>query len=190
MVLFIFGTGPIKGFATTLLIGITTSLFSAIFITRLIFLWYIAKGYTLTFSTKLSENAFTKTNIKFISLRKTFYILSGVMMLIGATSLFTRGLNTGVDFTGGRTYVIRFDNEVKLSEVKDLLATEFGQAPEVKTFGANNQVKIVTKYKIDEADATIDTEVEDKLFEGLKPLLPADITKAVFMENTGKAPKK
>ena len=106
MILYLFGTGPIKGFATTLVIGILTSLFSAIFITRLVYEAMLKRNRTLTFDTRLTRNAFKKVNFNFIGWRKTAYVISSVLVLIGVVSLFTRGLNMGVDFTGGRNYVV------------------------------------------------------------------------------------
>ncbi|MFW5656346.1 MAG: protein translocase subunit SecDF [Bacteroidota bacterium] len=190
IILFVFGTGPIKGFATTLLIGIGTSLFSAIFITRLIFENFLTKGSEITFATKLTEGAFKNTNIQFINKRKVFYVVSGVVIAIGIVSLVFRGLNYGVDFTGGRTYVVRFDEPVNTVDIQNMLADEFGQAPEVKTFGADNQVKIVTKYKIDEDAAEVDREVETLLFNGLQPLLEEGTSREEFLNENRQSSQK
>ncbi len=149
IVLVYFGKGPIQGFATTLIIGIITSLFSAIFITRLVFEQMLNKNKTITFSTKYTENLFTNLKIQFLDKRKTFYIISAVFILISIGSLLTRGLNLGVDFLGGRTYVVRFENNVSTVDVANRLAEVYGQAPEVKIFGSDNQVKVTTKYMID-----------------------------------------
>ena len=173
IILYTFGTGPIKGFATTLIIGILTSLFSAIFITRLVISRRLRKNKEIKFSTKLTEGAFKNTNIDFIGKRKRFYIFSGIIILLGIGSLVTKGLNYGVDFVGGRTYVVRFDDSVDNEKLRSELTTIFidnnglKYAPQVKTFGDDNQVKITTKYMIDENSINADEVVEEKLNEGL-----------------------
>jgi len=171
LILYIFGTGPIKGFATTLLIGIVTSVFTAIFITRLIFERYLDKNKTITYSTKLTEGAWQNANYKFLPRRKTFYMISGLLILISIGSLFTRGLNEGVDFTGGRAYVIRFDHAVSSVDIQNSLADEFGHAPQVKIFGDDNQVKLTTKYRISEEGREVDQEITRTLYQGLDPFL-------------------
>ncbi len=173
IILYTFGTGPIKGFATTLIIGILTSLFSAIFITRLVISRRLRKNKEIKFSTKLTEGAFKNTNIDFIGKRKRFYIFSGIIIFLGIGSLVTKGLNYGVDFVGGRTYVVRFDDSVDNEKLRSELTTIFidnnglKYAPQVKTFGDDNQVKITTKYMIDENSINADEVVEEKLNEGL-----------------------
>ncbi len=179
VVLYLFGQGPIKGFATTLVIGILTSLFTAIFITRLIYDSMLKKNRQLHFSIKLTANLFKHTKIDFIGLRKYFYVLSGVVLLSGVVSLFVKGLNPGIDFTGGRTYVVRFDEPVTTERVASLLTPEFGELPQVVTYGNVNQVKITTKYKINESG--VDDEVETKLYDGLKSMLPPNTTKEEFL---------
>jgi SecD/SecF fusion protein len=166
-ILYTFGTGPIKGFATTLLIGILTSLFTAIFLTRLIFEWYLKRNKEISYSTKLTNNAFKNTKIKFLEKRKIFYVISAIAILISIGSLFTRSLDQGVDFTGGRSYIIRFENTVSIVDIKNNLEDEFGSAPVVKIFGDDNQVKITTKYRIEEDAVEVDKDVETKLFQGL-----------------------
>lgn len=167
IVLFVFGSGPIQGFATTLIIGILTSLFTAIFISRLIFEYMLNKNMNISFGNKYTINAFTNTNIDFIGIRKKLYIVSGVVILIGLISLSTRGLNLGVDFSGGRSYIVRFDQDVKTGEIRDALGKQFGDAPEVKTFGGSNQVKITTKFMVDDKTEKTDSLIESKLFAGL-----------------------
>ncbi|MDA3780678.1 MAG: protein translocase subunit SecDF [Bacteroidales bacterium] len=167
-VLFIFGTGPIKGFATTLLIGIATSLFTAIFLTRLVFEWYLKHNREISFDTKLTRNAFKGTAVKFIEKRKIFYVISSIVILVGIFSLFTRGLNQGVDFSGGRNYIVRFENPVVTGDISKRLGGEFGETPSVKTFGGDNQVKITTKYRIEENAKDVDSDIENKLYNGLK----------------------
>jgi SecD/SecF fusion protein len=147
IVLYVFGTGPVQGFATTLIIGILSSLFTAIFISRLIFHWMLERNIKVNFSTKATANVLANTNFDFISMRKKAYIFSGILILISLGSLFTRGLNFGVDFTGGRTYVVRFDQNINTEDVRKALTTAFDKiAPEVKTFGPSSQIKITTKY--------------------------------------------
>ena len=173
IILYTFGTGPIKGFATTLIIGILTSLFAAIFITRLVVSYRLNKGKTISFATKLTEGAFKNINIDFIGKRKRFYILSAVILLLGIGSLVTKGLNYGVDFVGGRTYVVRFDDTVNNEELRSALTDVFVDAdglnytPQVKTFGDDNQVKVTTSFMIENSEPTSDLIVESKLSEGL-----------------------
>ena len=173
IILYTFGTGPIKGFATTLVIGILTSLFAAIFITRLVISARLAKGKTISFATKMTDDAFKNINIDFIGKRKKFYILSSVIILIGIGSLVTKGLNYGVDFVGGRTYVVRFDETVNNEDLRASLSAVFVDAdglnytPQVKTFGNDNQVKITTSFMIESNEITTDEIVESKLSEGL-----------------------
>ena len=171
VVLFYFGSGPIKGFATTLIIGILTSLFCAIFVTRIIFESRINSKRQITFSNFITNNAFKKLNISFLSNRKRYYVLSGLIITIGVFSLFTKGLNQGVDFQGGRTYIVRFEAPVVTSELRNNLGQYFiadnnlKMYPEVKTFGSTNQVKITTNYLINDLEA--DNLVEEKLNTGL-----------------------
>ncbi|MBE0675093.1 MAG: protein translocase subunit SecDF [Bacteroidales bacterium] len=181
VVLYVFGTGPIKGFATTLVIGIITSLFSAIFITRIIYDTMLKRNKHLTFSIKATESFLKNTKIDFIGLRKTFYIISAIVITIGIGSLFTRGLSQGIDFTGGRTYIVKFEQNVRTEQVASALGEVFGQNPQVVTYGTDNQVKISTKYRID--DPGVDSEVEATLFEGLQQFLPAGVTLDEFLDN-------
>lgn len=180
LILLVFGTGPIQGFATTLLIGIATALFTAIFITRLFIDSYTKNGKDLPCSTSLTKNLFTNVNIEFLKKRKAAYIFSSILILISLTSLFTNGLNQGVDFVGGRTYTVRFAKDVNSAEIQDDLIATFGSA-EAKTYGGNNQLKITTKYKVEETDTKIDEEIERMLFETLKADLPADMTYDAFV---------
>jgi len=166
LVLYIFGTGPIKGFATTLLIGIATSLFTAIFITRLLIDNKVFKSGKLSFSTKSTKDLFSNLKIKFLGKRRATYVISATLILISISSLLFQGLNQGVDFLGGRSYIVRFDKEVKSSDIESTLNNAFGSA-EVKTFGASNQLKITTKYKVDQEGLAIDDEIKNMLFENL-----------------------
>ncbi len=175
LILLILGTGPIKGFATTLLIGIATSLFTAIFITRLFIDGYGKNGKSLAFSTSITKNLFANMNFDFLSKRKIAYTISGVFILISVGSFFMNGLNEGVDFVGGRTYTVRFVDDVNSTDVeKDLIAT-FGSA-EAKTYGANNQLKITTKYKVEDDGTEVDTEIQRMMFDALQPHLPQDLS--------------
>jgi len=190
IILLVFGTGPIKGFATTLVIGISTSLFSAIFITRLVYERMLTKNRKITFATKLTENFFRNSHIKFIANRKTFYVISGIVVLAGVISLFTRGLNQGIDFKGGRTYVVKFEEPVNTSDIQQSLETVFGEPPEVITFGASNQVRISTKYKIDEDAVEVDEEVEQLLYEGLKPYIGDNVSFESFLTDYRQSSQK
>ena len=175
LVLYIFGTGPIKGFATTLLIGIATSLFTAIFITRLLIDNKVFKSGKLQFSTKSTKNLFTNLKIKFLGKRKATYVISSILVLISLSSLLFQGLNQGVDFLGGRSYIVRFDKEVKSTDIESTLNDVFGSA-EVKTFGASNQLKITTKYKVEQEGLEVDNEIKNILFENLNSIYTNPIT--------------
>jgi len=175
-ILYIFGTGPIQGFAFTLIVGILTSLFTAIFITRILLDSATNKGKTLAFSTGATKKWFTNINIEFLQKRKIAYIVSGSVIVLGLISLFTNGLNYGVDFVGGRTYTVRFNEVVNPTDVSNSLKELFGSAPEVKTYGASNQLKITTKYLIEKEGANVDTQVQTTLFNGLKQYLPEGTT--------------
>ncbi len=179
IILYIFGTGPIKGFATTLVIGIFTSLFCAIYVTRLIYEWKLKRNASLTFSIKMTANILKDTHIDFMGKRRIFYIISSIIIIISIGSLFIRGLNTGIDFKGGRTYVVRFDGPVKTADVAEALTDQFGVPPQVVTFGTENQVRITTDYRIEETG--VDDEVETALYEGLKGMAGDNISKEEFL---------
>lgn len=176
IVLWVFGTGPIEGFATTLVIGILTSLFSAIFITRLIISYQLDKNKSIDFYTKFTQNLFQNINIDFLGKRKIFYGISSTIILIGIVSLVVRGLYFGVDFKGGRTYVIRFDKVLPTTEIVNALKTTLVDdkgntyVPEVKTYGTANTVKITTAFLIDSDDENADKIAEEKIKEGLNKL--------------------
>ncbi len=184
IVLLVFGSGPILGFATTLLIGIATSLFTALFITRLSIEFFMKRNISLTFATAFSRNFFKNPQFDFLKNRKVYYIASGIFILIGVGSLFTQGLNPGIDFVGGRSYIVRFDKTVDPGEVGDDLRAVFESA-EAKTFGDANQLKITTKYKIEETDTEVDNEVQELLYQALKPNLPETLTLEDFVTVTG-----
>ena len=188
LILFVFGTGPIKGFATTLIIGIVTSLFTAIFITRLLIDWYVNRGGKLDFSTAMTKGLFKNVNINFLRKRKIAYVISAVLLLTSLGSLFTTGLDQGIDFVGGRTYQVRFEQPISTEEVTSVLndPAVFASA-EVKTIGAPNQLKISTKYKVEDNSVEADEQVQTKLFEALKPYLPSGMTYEAFDNGSGDA---
>jgi len=180
IILYVFGTGPIKGFALTLIIGILTSLFTAVFITRLLIDGATEKGKNLTFNTSLSKGWFQNINIQFLRKRKIAYVISGAIILGGIASIASIGLKQGVDFKGGRSYVVRFDKTVNASEVSESLKEVFETAPEVKTYGSDSQLKITTVYKIEEEGNEVDEEVQTALYTGLKNYLSEGTTYESF----------
>ena len=182
-ILYYFGEGPIKGFATTLIIGILTSLFTAIFISRLILERAAKKSDNVTFTTRLTANWLRNTRFPFLSKRKYSYTISGLVILICIVSLATRGLQKGIDFVGGRNYTVKFEKPVQVDDVADQLATVFETAPEVKTVGTDNQVKITTKYRIQETSAEVDHEVDSLLYVGLTEFLPDGTDYDTFKAN-------
>ena len=176
IVLFIFGTGPIQGFATTLIIGIITSILTSIFITRLIFDDRIQRGKNITFENSLTRNFLKNTHIDFINARKWSYIVSGALILISLVSIFAKGFTYGVDFTGGRTYVVRFDQPVTAEAVREAALDVFDGAVEVKQFGGESQMKITTSYKYDDESATVDNEIEQMLYSALKGFFKENVS--------------
>ena len=185
IVLFVFGSGPVQGFATTLIIGIITSVLTSIFITRLIFDDRIKKGKNITFENSLTRNFLKNTHFDFISARKVSYIVSGVLILISIVSIFTKGFTYGVDFTGGRTYVVRFDKPVTAEEIRQAAIAEFDGAVEVKQFGGESQMKITTQYKNDEESSDVDAEVEGKLYNALIPFFAEKMSIDEFKSTLG-----
>ena len=182
LVLFVFGTGPIKGFATTLLIGIMTSLFTAIFITRMLVENHISKSNKLDFSTLLTKNWLSNINISFLIKRRVSYVVSGTFIIIGLSSLFLNGLNQGVDFVGGRSYIVRFEQPVSQEKIQSNLIQVLGNA-EVKTFGSDNQLKITTNYKVDTDSSDVDDEINNILFTDLNEFMPENIAYEDFVVN-------
>ncbi len=181
LILLVFGSGPIKGFATTLIIGILTSLFTAIFITRLLVDWYLSgKGRTLDFTTKITKNLFRNLNINFLGKRKVAYIVSGIAVTVGVFSLFTKGLDQGVDFVGGRNYQIRFVHPVNPSEITSDLTATLGSAT-AKTYGDANQIMLTTNYKVDVEGTEVDEEILDILYNSLQKYLPDGATYEDFI---------
>ncbi len=183
VILYQFGSGPVRGFATTLVIGILTSLFSAIFISRLIIEFMQKRNYTLTFSNAVTEGAFRNAKLDFVGIRKYSYIVFIVAITLIISSLAIRGLNPGVDFAGGRTYVVRFNQEVSTVDIASDLREVLGETPEVKTFGTSNQVKITTKYLIDDNSPNVDNQVDSLLHIGLANYLPENTSLEDFTED-------
>ncbi len=167
MILMSFGKGPVAGFAIILFIGILSSLFTAIFLTRLFVEWDIKKGTETPFSTAFSKNIFSSFNWSFIANRKKFYIVSSIIILAGVGSLFTKGLSTGVDFKGGWSYVIKLDENASTEDVRSAISEVIPETVEVKTYGTGNQFKVTTSYWINSQSAEAGTEVKAKLLEGL-----------------------
>ncbi len=166
-VLYSFGTGPVQGFAITLIIGILSSMFTAVLLSRVITEWQLEKGKVINYVTGFSKGLFQNLNYNFVGNRSKFYLLSGVLILAGLVSIFTKGFTLGVDFKGGWTYVVEFDKSVGQNEIREKLATPFGSAPEVKTYGSDTKYKITTTYLINETGANTSEIVESKLNEGL-----------------------
>ena len=190
LVLFFFGSGPIKGFATTLIIGIITSVLTSIFITRIIFDDRVSKGKSISFETNLTKNFLKGTKIDFLGGRKWSYIISGALIVISLCSIFIKGFTYGVDFTGGRTYVVRFDKPVTAEEVREAASNVFdlaaaeqglsGTSVEVKQFGGDSQMKITTSYKYEDESTTVDAEIEGMLFEAMKGFFDEGLTLSDF----------
>ena len=193
IVLFVFGSGPVQGFATTLIIGIITSIVTSIFVTRLYFEGRLAKGKNITFDNKLTRNFLQNTKVNFLGKRKIAYIVSGILILASLTSIFTKGFTYGVDFVGGRTYVVKFDQNVNTEDVRKSVVAAFdavaedGTSAEVKQFGSEDQVKITTTYKTNAEGVEVDEEVAKILYESLKGHFQAELTFAEF-ESTDQNP--
>ena len=168
-ILFTFGTGLIKGFALTLLIGIVTSLFTSIFIARIFIDRDIARNSNLTFSTSITKNWFTNFNFDYIRIKKVTYVISSIVVIVSLISIFfVNGLDQGTDFVGGRTFQVKFEKPIDASVVAEELSKEFGTTVEAKIFGSDNQLKLTTKYKITEEGLDVDKEVNEKLYAALK----------------------
>ncbi|HBZ24612.1 MAG TPA: protein translocase subunit SecDF [Rikenellaceae bacterium] len=184
VVLAIFGSGPVQGFATTLVIGIITSLITSIFITRLVFDWRLNKNKNITFDNKYTRNFLQNTKVDFVGLRKKAYMFSIAVTIIGLGFIFVKGFSYGVDFTGGRTYVIRFDKEVTTAEARTALLEEFEGSVEVKQFGGGSQMKVTTKYMIDDNSEETDALVDSKVYNALKGLFAQELTLEEFTATT------
>lgn len=189
IVLFVFGTGPIRGFATTLIIGIITTLFTSIFLTRLLFERIMAKEKmpNMQFTTNITKSWFRNCNINFVKTRKIGYIISGVLMLTAIISLSTKGLEQGIDFSGGRNYVIRFEQPVNddIDDIRENLSNVFTNSQvSVITMGTANQIRISTNYEIENTADDIDEKLENMLYDALKNqnLLSENVSKDLFVE--------
>ncbi len=178
IVLFYFGTGPIRGFATTMIIGLFASFLTAVFLTRIVYEALLAKDKlkNVTFTTSLTKDLLTNPKINFLGARKVGYLIPVAIIVLGAISFMMIGLNNGIDFTGGRNYVIRFNQEVKTDDVRSMLDAQLDGSVSVIQIGTADQVRVSTNYKIDDNDPTVDQEIENKLFEGVKSLLPEGTT--------------
>ena len=178
IVLFYFGTGPIRGFATTMIIGLFASFLTAVFLTRIVYEALLAKDKlkNVTFTTSLTKDLLTNPKINFLGARKVGYLIPAAIIVLGAISMMTIGLNNGIDFTGGRNYVIRFNQEVKTDDVRNMLDAQLDGSVSVIQIGTADQVRVSTNYKIEDNDPTVDQEIENKLFEGVKSLLPEGTT--------------
>ena len=176
IVLFVFGSGPVQGFATTLIIGIITSILTSVFITRIIIDDRLVKGKNITFDNNLTRNFLQNTHVDFLGKKKIAYIVSGTIIVLSLVSMFTKGFTYGVDFTGGRTYVVRFDKNVTAEEVRAAAIDEFDGAVEVKQFGGDSQMKVTTQYLVEDESTDADAQVENKLYNALKGFFAADLT--------------
>ncbi len=183
VILLLCGTGPIKGCATTLIIGLVCSFFTAVYLSRLFFLWFAKskKFEDETFSTSLSRKMFVNANYNFLGTRKVSFSVVGIFVAIVAISLFARGLNQGIDFSGGRNYIVKFEKPVSTTELQEALAPQFpGASLSVITIESSNQVRVSTNYKINDEEADTEKEITGKLFEGLKPFLREGMTAEEF----------
>lgn len=192
IVLFYFGTGPIRGFATTLIIGLIASFITAVFLTRIVYEGLIAKEKIkdLPFTTSFTKDLLVNPTVNFLGKRKVGYLLPVILIALGAVSMATIGLNNGIDFTGGRNYIVKFDQPVKTDHVRDMLSSQLDGAVSVIMIGNEYQVRISTNYKIADSSPTIDREIESRLFEGLKPILKEGTTVDQFVEDNIQSSQK
>ena len=192
IVLFYFGTGPIRGFATTLIIGLFANFLTAVFLTRIVYESLLAKDKLkkVTFVTRISENLLRDPKINFLGARKVGYLIPAAIVVLGCISMMTIGLNEGIDFTGGRNYVVRFDQNVQTDKVRSMLDPQLDGAVSVITIGTPDQVRISTNYRIADTDPNVDQDIESKLYEGLKPLLKEGTTLDQFVSDYVKSSQK
>ena len=176
IILYLFGSGTIKGFAAVLVIGIITSVFTSIFITRLIFEARLKRNKDITFASEWSSKFLKNTHIDFLGMRKRTYLISGIVCLICLAFIFTKGFSLGVDFSGGRTYTVRFDQPVTPEQVRAALLDEFQESSEVKQFGGASQMRITTKYMVNDKSDETDRLIESKLFNALKGFYANPVT--------------
>ncbi len=181
IILYIFGSGPVQGFATTLVIGIITSMLTSIFITRLIFEALLNRNKNITFDNRFSKDFMQHTRYNFLGIKKITYTISAIVTVLCIGSIAIKGFTYGVDFTGGRTYVLRFDQEVSAEDIRVAANEEFGESVEVKQFGGESQIKLTTKYKVEDNSTEVDQEIEEKLFHAMKPFFKdSEITLSQF----------
>ena len=185
IVLFYFGTGPIRGFATTMIIGLGANFLTAVFLTRIVYEALLAKEklHNVTFTTSITKDLLQNPKVNFLGARKKGYLIPATIIVLGAISMATIGLNNGIDFTGGRNYVIRFDKEVQTEAVRELLTEQLEGKVSVIQIGTADQVRVSTNYKIESNDPSVDQEIEQKLYEGVKTLLPDGTTVDQFSSN-------
>jgi SecD/SecF fusion protein len=180
-----FGTGPIQGFATTLIIGILTSVFTAVFVTHIILEWLADKDKlkNVNFTSKITKNWLQHTKFDFVKFRKKTYVLSAIFVTVSLGSLLTRGLNQGIDFSGGRNYIVRFEKSVSTQAIEHALKSSFdGEIVTVTTIGSDNQVRISTNYKITNNSETINDDIESRLYKGLEPMFVHKISNEMFVK--------
>jgi len=183
-ILLYFGTGPIKGFATVLIVGIFCAFLTAVLVTRLILEILLNREDQISFYNKITVNAFKNTKINFVGKRYLAYFISAFIISLGVLSMLTKGFELGVDFNGGRSYIVRFDQEVETEKISEVLKLKFdNQVPVVKSFGNNNQVKITTSYKVDDNSIETDELIKSKLYEGLKPIYKVDLSREAFFND-------
>ena len=185
IVLFYFGTGPIRGFATTMIIGLGANFLTAVFLTRIVYEALLAKEKlnNVTFTTSITKDLLQNPKVNFLGARKKGYLIPATIIVLGAISMATIGLNNGIDFTGGRNYVIRFDKEVQTEAVRELLTEQLEGKVSVIQIGTADQVRVSTNYKIDSNDPSVDQEIEQKLYDGVKSLLPDGTTVSQFTDS-------
>ncbi|RFM32738.1 protein translocase subunit SecDF [Chitinophaga silvisoli] len=179
IILFYFGLGPVLGFATTQIIGLLLSLFCGIMISRIVTDYYTNKKRHFEYFTPISKKIFKHAAFDFVGKRKYAYVISGIMILLGASSFF-HGFRHGVDFDGGRSFTVRFEQPMQTEEVRTILEKEFNSEPYVKTIGNTNQLNITTNYRINEQSPEVDKEVTEKLYNGLKKFYDPSVTYEVF----------
>ena len=186
IILFYFGTGPIRGFATTLIIGILCSFFTAVFMTRLVYEHFMSKDklLNLTFTSPISKKMLVNTHFDFMGGNKKWLTITGVILLICIGSLVTRGLSQSIDFTGGRNFKVQFENPIEPEQVRELISNKFGDANvSVISIGTDKKtVRISTNYRIQDEGNNVDSEIESYLYEALKPMLTQNITLATFID--------
>ncbi|MCQ2226882.1 MAG: protein translocase subunit SecDF [Bacteroidales bacterium] len=184
LILFLVGTGPIKGFATTLMIGVVSSFFTAVFMSRLFIEYFAKKDENMKFGNKLTEHFLENVHIDFIGKKKIYYILSSAVILISICSFAVRGLSWGIDFTGGQVFVVRFQQPVSSVDIQNSLLAQFEEANvEVKTYGTDNQVRIATNYGLKNTGENAQEEIETKLYEGVKAFLPENVDREEFLSD-------